>query len=379
MNVPKLRFKEFKDEWKKAQLSSFVNINPKNDSLPEKFIYIDLESVNNGLLTSRKIINKLEAPSRAQRTIIKNDILYQTVRPYQMNNLFINSLDSTYPYIASTGYALLRTEENPYFVYSILHQKSFVNKVLDKCTGTSYPAISANDLGAIIVGLPSIKEQEKISRTFELLDKKIELQSKKIEDLKLFKKGLLNSLLNKDLEKKVLLSDIAIFQNGKGHENFVDEDGKFILINSKFISTNGKIIKKCSKQLTPLKIGDIAMVMSDLPNGKALAKCIKIDRNNTYTLNQRICSLTINDKYDSNYIFYKINRNKYYLKFDDGVNQTNLKKREILNLSLDVPNYNNQRKYSLILTMIDNRIIMELDKIDMLQELKKGLMQNMFV
>lgn len=188
MNVPKLRFKEFNDEWKKAQLSSFVNINPKNDSLPEKFIYIDLESVNNGLLTSRKIINKSEAPSRAQRTIIKNDILYQTVRPYQMNNLFINSLDSTYPYIASTGYALLRTEENPYFVYSILHQKSFVNKVLDKCTGTSYPAISANDLGAIIVGLPSIKEQEKISRTFELLDKKIELQSKKIEDLKLFKK-----------------------------------------------------------------------------------------------------------------------------------------------------------------------------------------------
>ena len=185
--------------------------------------------------------------------------------------------------------------------------------------------------------------------------------------------------MNRDLEKKISLSDIAIFQNGKGHENIVDEDGKFILINSKFISTNGKIIKKCSKQLTPLKIGDIAMVMSDLPNGKALAKCFKIDKNNTYTLNQRICSLTINDKYDSNYIFYKINRNKYYLKFNDGVNQTNLKKREILNLSLDVPNYNNQRKYSLILTMIDNKIIMELDKIDILQELKKGLMQNMFV
>lgn len=187
MNVPKLRFKEFSDEWKKAKLSSFVNINPKNNSLPDKFIYIDLESVNNGLLTSRKIVNKSEAPSRAQRTIIKNDILYQTVRPYQMNNLFINSLDSDYPYIASTGYALLRTKENPYFVYSILYQKSFVNKVLDMCTGTSYPAISANDLGTISICLPSIKEQEKIGKTLSLLDKKIELQTKKIEDLKLFK------------------------------------------------------------------------------------------------------------------------------------------------------------------------------------------------
>ena len=186
MNVPKLRFKGFNDEWKKIQLDSFVDINPKNDSLPEQFIYIDLESVNNGILTTRKIINKSEAPSRAQRTIKENDILYQTVRPYQMNNLFVKNFDSDYPYIASTGYALLRTKENPYFVYSILYQKSFVNKVLDMCTGTSYPAISANDLGTITVGLPSLKEQEKISKTLELLDKKIELQSKKIEDLKLF-------------------------------------------------------------------------------------------------------------------------------------------------------------------------------------------------
>ena len=32
MNVPKLRFKEFNDDWKKLQLKSFVDINPKNDS-----------------------------------------------------------------------------------------------------------------------------------------------------------------------------------------------------------------------------------------------------------------------------------------------------------------------------------------------------------
>jgi type I restriction enzyme S subunit len=381
MNVPKLRFKEFNDEWKKIQLDSFVDINPKNDSLPEQFIYIDLESVNNGILTTRKIINKSEAPSRAQRTIKENDILYQTVRPYQMNNLFVKNFDSDYPYIASTGYALLRTKENPYFVYSILYQKSFVNKVLDMCTGTSYPAISANDLGTITVGLPSLKEQEKISKTLELLDKKIELQSKKIEALKLFKKGLHDKLFNEATGNDYLLSDIAVFENGKGHENIVDENGKYILINSKFISTEGNVIKKCSEQLTPLFKNDITMVMSDLPNGKALAKCYYIDENNKYSLNQRICKIKVKDDsiINSKYLFYLLNRNSYYLRFDDGVNQTNLKKDDILSLNLVLPSIKEQERDSKTLTIIDNFIEKENNKLSKLFLLKKGLMQSMFV
>ena len=48
------------------------------------------------------------------------------------------------------------------------------------------------------------------------------------------------------------------------------------------------------------------MVMSDLPNGKALAKCFYIDENNRYSLNQRICLLRANDNIDSKYLFYKI-------------------------------------------------------------------------
>ena len=380
MNIPKIRFSEFNDEWKKIQLNSFVEINPKNDSLPEQFIYIDLESVNNGLLTNRKIISKSEAPSRAQRTVKENDILYQTVRPYQMNNLFINNLDSEYPYIASTGYALLRTNENPYFVYSILYQKSFVNKVLDMCTGTSYPAISANDLGTITVSLPNIKEQEKISKTLSLLDKKIELQSK-IEDLKLFKKGLFNMIFNEVDGKDYLLSDVVLFENGKGHENIVDDNGEYVLINSKFISTEGNVIKKCTEQLTPLYKNDITMVMSDLPNGKALAKCYYIEDDNKYSLNQRICRIQVKDNniINSKYLYYLLNRNPYYLKFDDGVNQTNLKKDDILNINILLPSIDIQEENSKILTIMDNLIDRESNKLSKLYSLKKGLMQSMFV
>ena len=123
------------------------------------------------------------------------------------------------------------------------------------------------------------------------------------------------------------------------------------------------------------------MVMSDLPNGKALAKCYYIDENNKYSLNQRICKIKVKDDsiINSKYLFYLLNRNSYYLRFDDGVNQTNLKKDDILSLNLVLPSIKEQERDSKTLTIIDNFIEKENNKLSKLFLLKKGLMQSMFV
>ena len=55
-NEPQLRFKEFTGELSKKSLYEIAKINPKTPKLPNEFIYIDLESVVNGLL---KKINKI--------------------------------------------------------------------------------------------------------------------------------------------------------------------------------------------------------------------------------------------------------------------------------------------------------------------------------
>ena len=91
-NIPQLRFQEFDGEWEKSKLNKFASLNPKNSELPESFIYIDLESVTDGLLIKESIISKNEAPSRAQRILKDKDILYQTVRPYQKNNLYFDKV-----------------------------------------------------------------------------------------------------------------------------------------------------------------------------------------------------------------------------------------------------------------------------------------------
>lgn len=113
--VPELRFDGFDGEWEENYLSEIAKINPKSTPLPEKFKYVDLTSVSGTRLINFDIINKEEAPSRAQRVAKKGDIFYQTVRPYQKNNFFFDLEDKDF--IFSTGYAQIRTTNNSRYLF----------------------------------------------------------------------------------------------------------------------------------------------------------------------------------------------------------------------------------------------------------------------
>ena len=183
--------KSFPD-WEKKKLKNIAKINPSSSNFPSKFLYIDLERVNNGILSDPELIVKENAPSRAQRVLKKGDILYQTVRPYQRNNLFFN-IDGDY--VASTGYAQLRSKESRKFLYQLIYNNNFVNKVISRCTGTSYPAINSKDLANISFLLPkSLEEQEKIANFLTLIDRKNKAVALQIEKLEKFKKGLLQKM-----------------------------------------------------------------------------------------------------------------------------------------------------------------------------------------
>jgi type I restriction enzyme S subunit len=128
--------------------------------------------------------------------------------------------------------------------------------------------------------------------------------------------------LPEDWEVK-LLPDVCQFRGGKAHERYISDSGRFVCVNSKFIATDGKIRKHSTANFCSAKRNDILMVMSDLPNGRALAKAYLADDDDLYAVNQRVCALTPYSDCPK-YIFYVLNRNPYFLKFDDGVNQTHL-------------------------------------------------------
>ena len=172
------------------------------------------------------------------------------------------------------------------------------------------------------------------------------------------------------------IGEICDFQNGKAHEKDVDEFGKFIIVNSKFISSDGTITKYSNKQICPLYKNDIVMVMSDVPKGKAIAKCLLIDKDNKYTLNQRICSLRA--KETPFFYLLQINRNDYFLKFDDGVKQTNLRKEDILSCPIYKTMLQEQQKIADFLSLVDERIEKQRQLVEVLKRYKRGLFSSIY-
>ena len=197
--TPRIRFKGFTDDWEQRKLGELAVFNPKEE-LPDVFEYVDLESVVGTEMLFHRTEEKSTAPSRAQRLANNGDLFYQTVRPYQKNNYLFEKLDKHY--VFSTGYAQLRPFVDGYFLLSLVQNGQFVKTVLDNCTGTSYPAINANDLAEIEVFFPKDEcEHHQIGTYFRSLDHLITLHQRKLEKLKIVKKAMLENCFPKNGEK----------------------------------------------------------------------------------------------------------------------------------------------------------------------------------
>lgn len=190
--VPEIRFPGFTGDWEEHKLGDIAEFNPKSN-LPEQFEYVDLESIVGINLISHRTEQKETAPSRAQRLAKQGDVFFQTVRPYQRNNfLFDLPFDN---YVFSTGYAQMRPYLDSYFLLNRLQEERFVSNVLDRCTGTSYPAINSKDLSQIEISVPAIKEEQtKIGNFFKQLDDTIALHQRELDALKETKKAFLQKM-----------------------------------------------------------------------------------------------------------------------------------------------------------------------------------------
>jgi len=282
------------------------------------------------------------------------------------------------------------------FIKATLELPSNQNKLLSQSAGGAIKnVVAVAEIKKINLLIPkNPKEQQKIANTLSSLDDLLQAETERLALLNEHKKGLLQQLFPKQGEKvpqlrfeefvgdgdweETTLEQLADYENGKAHEKEISEKGKYKVVNSKFISSDGEVVKFSNSVNCDTKIGDILMVLSDVPNGKAIAKCFCVDKNDTYTVNQRICRITPTSV-DNKFLFYILNRNSYFLSFDDGVKQTNLRKDVVLNCPLLKPtNPKEQQKIAKTLTSVDELIEAQTVKINTLQAHKKGLMQGLF-
>ncbi len=390
MNIPKLRFPEFSGEWEEKKLDSLSLINPKPGDLPEVFSYIDLESVKNGVLLQEKIIKKEEAPSRAQRLLEGKDILFQTVRPYQRNNYFFNSKSPT---VASTGYAQFRVNKNNYpsFLYQYLYTNNFVKNVLDRCSGTSFPAISTNDLLEICLHIPSYSEQQKIADFLSNVDSIITAETKILNTLQKKKKALMQKLFTRQLrfksddgtdfpaweEKK--LGDVCETYSGGTPKSGTAEyyGGEIPFIRSGEISSNKtelflteKGMKNSSAKM--VSKGDILYALYGANSG--LCSISKIDG----AINQAILCIKTNEnkRFLCNYLQYQ--REYFYSTYLQG-GQGNLSGKLVESFIIPLPCLAEQQKIADCLSSMDSLIQTQQKVVTTWQQRKKALLQQMFV
>ena len=407
--VPRLRFPEFRDagEWDFRELDDACEVNPSNSTLPESFVYIDLESVEAGQLIKKKKISREGAPSRAQRILRNGDVIFQIVRPYQKNNLFCD-FDDDKKYVASTGYAQLRAFGSKGFLYQIIHTHDFVARVLSKCTGSNYPAINSSDLAKIQLAVPIPEEQQKIADCLSSLDALIAAQAEKIDALKSHKKGLMQQLFPREgetvprlrfpefrdagewepaaLETYTTKIGSGITPRG-GDKNYKAEGhpfvrsqnvgwGELILDDVVYIDeeTHSSFLS------TEIMADDVLLNISGASIGRSAVANRLISGGN---VNQHVCIIRTKSK-KLNPLFL----NQFLLSqegqrqidsFQAGGNRQGLNFGQIRTFSIPFPpRTEEQKKVAGCLSSLDALIAAHSERLDALKTHKKGLMQQLF-
>ncbi|HHE9995921.1 TPA: restriction endonuclease subunit S [Haemophilus influenzae] len=158
-------------EWKTLEelVEKTQNIKWKNNT--KTYRYIDLTSVDreNNNITGTIEINALNAPSRAQKIVKENDVIFATTRPTQQRVALISKEFSDE--IASTGYCVLRANTKiilPKWLFYFLSTINFKNYVEENQSGSAYPAISDSKVKEFKIPVPEITIQQRI---IEKLDK----------------------------------------------------------------------------------------------------------------------------------------------------------------------------------------------------------------
>lgn len=396
--VPTLRFPEFRNgpRWDLLTLSSASDVNPSNDGLPEFFIYIDLESVKSSMLVGRKEISRDAAPSRAQRLLSRKDIIYQTVRPYQRNNLLFD-IDDGYEYVASTGYAQLRAHECPEFLYQLLHTDSFVNSVLARCTGSNYPSINPSALASIRVALPRKPEQHKIADCLGSLDDLIAAEGRKLEALWQHKLGLMQQLFPQAGETVPRLRFPEFSEDGAWEETAIGNMGE-VITGSTPSTSRRDFYGGDFMFVSPADISDLRFVEETKTTltEAGFAECRPIKKNSVLFVcigsigrvaqcsrpcatNQQINSLVTNDAFVADFAYYLLDRESLRIARLAGTQVLPIINKSLFAaVKVTVPAVAEQQRIADCLSSHDARIAAQLEKLETLKQHKRGLMQQLF-
>lgn len=282
----------------------------------------------------------------------------------------------------------LNNECNFKYLSFFINSDIFKNELHKRTLHVAFPKkINLGDISKCLVMLPPIKEQNAIANCLSVWDEAIEKQQKLIEAKEIRHKALMLKLLSgkkrlpgfTDEWKEVKIKDLGEIKTGNTpSKNNSDYWG------DEFYWCTADDMKNKYIYHTKLRLSSLGKEKARIvPENSILVTCIASIGINAITkvktgFNQQINSITPNNDFDVEFIYYLINNNKSKLLEYAGAGALPmLNKNTFMEIAFKIPVLNEQLAISNILKTSEAEIEIEKKKVEQLKEQKKALMQKL--
>lgn len=394
--VPKLRFPGFTDSWEQRKLGEVVfrrNAAEVTGALPG----VEYEDV----IPEEGRLNKnvsLKEVTKKGLEFLEGDVLFGKLRPYLKNWLF-----AEFNGVAVGDWWVLYSDKvDGRLIYYLIQTDSY-QTVANLSTGTKMPRSDWTTVSQTIFAFPvSADEQLKIGKYFSSIDSLISLHQRKLDNVKMLKKSLLQKLFPKDGEKtpelrfpgftdaweqRKLIDYLEVSKEKNKDGTFDKEDvlsvsGFYGIVNQ--IEFQGRsfagssvanygVVKNGDVVYTksPLKSNPYGIIKTNKGNPGVVSTLYAVYRPLKNTHSDFIQTYFEQDARMNNYMSPLVNKGA---KNDMKVSDENALKGEVI-----FPSKEEQVKISDYFEMLNKLLSLHQRKLDHLKELKKGLLQQMFV
>lgn len=403
-NVPKLRFKEFNDEWEEIKLKEILEfkngINASKEQYGKgiKFINV-LDILNNNFITYDNIIGKVDIDEKTLEKYSVNygDILFQrsseTREEVGMANVYLDDKTATFGGFVIRGKKI--ANYIPTFINKVLKTDLARNEITSKSGGSTRYNVGQDILNEVQIIIPNLQEQQKIADFLSNVDKKISITEEKLNLFNEYKKGIMQKIFSQELrfkdenendypeweEKK--LGDTLIKnkeKNKKNKYNLVQSiSNKYGFVNQDQYFEDRRVASKDLKNYYVAKNKLFAYNPSRINVGSlAYKKDDSISVISPLYVSFYAKKENIIDIFLLNWFFSLPFIRQMSCSFEGSV-RNNLSYETLSNFIIDVPCLEEQQKIADFLSSIDTKIEKLSDELENLKEFKKGLLQQMFI
>ena len=375
-----------------------MNAAAKEYDGENKYIRItDIDDNTHEFLTDNLTSPDIELTGADNYKLTEGDILFARTGASVGKSYIYKNSDGLVYYAGFLIRARIKEEYDTEFVFQNTLTDRYNKYIAVTSQRSGQPGVNAQEYAEFEINVPKKEEQTKIGTYFRNLDHLITLHQRKYDKLQIIKKSMLEKMFPQsgscfpeirfkgftDSWEQRKLGDVAEYRNGQGHEDKQSDYGKYELVNLNSISIDGGL-KPSGRfvdeaQDTLLK-DDLVMVLSDVGHGDLLGRVALIPENNRFVLNQRVALLRVTDNTDVRFLFSIINANQRYFKREGaGSSQLNISRDSVENFIVDSPTVDEQKKIGTYFDTLDHLITLHQREVEKLQNIKKSMLETMFV